>query len=194
VATVDMWFDPMCPWAWLTSRWLLEVEQVRDVKVRFHVMSLAVLNESADGWGPVRVACLVGMRHGAEGLRTLFDSVGRFIHGERAPIGRDTYARALSRSGLPHTLANAATTTFYDDAVRSSHRRGAEPLGRDAGSPIVHLPGRDGEPTAFFGPVVTPAPRREAAGKLWDAGALAAATDGFFELKRHRDRSPDRAG
>jgi len=180
-----MWFDPICPWAWRTSRWLLEVERVRGIAVRFHVMSLAVLNDSRDGWGPVRVACLAGLRHGDDGLRALYTALGGLLHDERAPAGRDTYARALSRAGLPHTLANAAETEFYDDAVRASHHNGAAPLGPAAGSPIVHVKG-----TAFFGPVVTPAPRGEAAGRLWDAVTLAAETDGFFELKRHRDRKP----
>jgi hypothetical protein len=191
-----MWFDPICPWAWLASRWLLDVERVREVEVRFHVMSLSVLNEGRadeaalrEGWGPVRVAVLAELAYGQR-VRDLYTELGILLHEQRMPIGRDLYAFALTRAKLPHTLANAAGTGFYDDAVRASHHAGTDPLRGDAGSPVVHVPGADGELVAFFGPVVTPAPRGEAAGRLWDAVALAAGTPGFFELKRFRDRGP----
>jgi len=202
VATAEMWFDPLCPWAWLTSRWLLEVEQVRDVQVRFHVMSLALLAEARagrsepserqtrDGWGPVRVAIATDLSHGGKAVRDLYTALGTLIHKERAPINRDLFALALTRSGLPHTLANAAETTFYDEAVRVSHHAGMDPVGGEVGTPVIHLRGAAGELVAFFGPVVTPHPRNEAAGRLWDAVALAAGTDGFFELKRIRTRAP----
>ena len=200
MAAAEMWFDPLCPWAWLTSRWLLEVEQVRDVQVRFHVMSLALLNEAragrseprrqADGWGPVRVAIATDVSYGATAVRDLYTALGTLIHKEQAPVNRDLYALALTRSGLPHTLANAAETTCYDEAVRASHHSGVDPVGGEVGTPVIHLRGAAGELLAFFGPVVTPHPRKEAAGRLWDGVALAAGTDGFFELKRIRTRSP----
>jgi hypothetical protein len=200
--TVDMWFDPICPWAWLASRWLLEVERVRDIRVRFHVMSLAVLNEGRvnlseaeqrayrDAWGPVRVAVATDLAYGGDAVRELYTALGTLIHPERQPINRDLYSTALHRAGLPHSLANAAVTDAYDTALRASHHAGMDPVGTDVGTPVIHVPGADGELIAFFGPVVTPAPRGEAAGRLWDGVLLVAGTDGFFELKRTRTRKP----
>jgi hypothetical protein len=202
VEKVDMWFDPLCPWAWLTSRWLLEVERVRDVEAHLHVMCLAILNEDAPSptdaqgpdrdlvWGPARVGALTERAQGQPGLRALYATLGPLIHIERAPINSDLYAHALSRAGLPHTHRNAANSRFYDDEVRASHRAGADPLGPVAGSPILHVPGSHGRAVAFFGPVLTTPPMGEAAGMLWDAVSLAARTDSFYELKRNRDQPP----
>ncbi|MGE5830554.1 MAG: disulfide bond formation protein DsbA [Micromonosporaceae bacterium] len=203
MATAHLWFDPICPWSWLTSRWLLEVETVRDVTARFHVMSLAVLNEDkpprADGydealresWGPLRVLTAADLSFGPDAVRHLYSSIGGLIHQERTPINRDLYAYALARADLPHSLANAATDSFYDHSVRESHAQAATQTGTDCGTPVLQLGRPDGGTAAFFGPVVTPYPRGEAAGRLWDAVALAAATDGFFELKRTRTIGPD---
>ena len=197
-----MWFDPICPWAWLTSRWLLEAEGVRDVEVRFAVMSLAVLNENRtdmsdreratyeEAWGPVRVATATGLSCGPDAVRAFYTEIGALIHHEDHPINRDLYAKALHRAGLPHTLANAALTGFYDDAIRASHHAGVDPLGPVAACPIVHVPGASGDPVAFVGPVVTPYPRGEEAGRLWDAVVNAAAIEGFIRLQRHLDRGP----
>jgi hypothetical protein len=203
VATADMWFDPVCPWTWLTSRWLLEVEQVRDVQVHFHVMSLELLDGDPVAaepaaidpsrekyWGPVRVAMATDLSLGPEALSALYAALGQLIHQERAPIDRDLYARALHRAGLPHSLANAAMSPYYDDAIRASHDAGWKPVGGAIGCPVIHYGGVGGEMSAFFGPVVSPSPRGEAAGRLWDGIAIAAGTEGFFELKRIRTRSP----
>jgi hypothetical protein len=204
VAIAEIWVDPQCPWTWLTSRWLLEVEKVRDVQVRFHVMSLSVIHENdagltetqrqliLGGWGPVRVAICGELSFGPDGLRKLYVSLATLIHQEHKTLalGRDLYAYALSRAGLPHSLANAATMAYYDPLIRASHRAGLDPAGTSLGCPIVHLPVDGAEPAAFFGPVVTPSPRGEAAGRLWDAVMLAARTDGFFELKRQVNREP----
>jgi protein-disulfide isomerase-like protein with CxxC motif len=198
---VDMWFDPACPWAWITSRWLLEVEKVRAVEVRFHVMSLAVLNEGRDlpenyralmdqAWGPVRVAVAAEQRFGGDVLRPLYTAMGtrRHVNGEQdvAVMVRE----ALAEAGLPAELAEAAGSARYDEAVRASHGAGMEPVGLDVGTPVVHVPGPDGERIAFFGPVVTPAPKGEAAGRLWDGCLLVGGTPGFYELKRTRDEPP----
>jgi hypothetical protein len=203
LATAHLWFDPICPWSWLTSRWLLEVEAVRDVTAQFHVMSLALLNEDRpppppeyvealrQSWGPLRVLTAAGLSFGPDAVRDLYTSIGGLIHRERAPINRDLLAHALTRAKLPHTLANAANDAFYDRAVRESHAQGASLTGDDCGTPVLKLGRPDGGTTGFFGPVVTPYPRGEAAGQLWDAVALAAATDGFFELKRTRTVQPD---
>jgi Mycothiol-dependent nitroreductase Rv2466c len=199
---VDMYFDPMCPWAWMTSRWLLQVEQVRDVRVRFQVMSLSVLNEDRDdlpeiyremlsrGWGPVRVAIAAEQQHGSEVLRDLYTAMGTLIHHEKHPLDRELYELALGKAGLPLELADAASDPGWDLELRASHERGMRPVGTDVGTPVVHVPTESGETIAFFGPVVSPAPQGEAAGRLWDGVLLVAGTDGFFELKRTRTRDP----
>ncbi|MCX4470551.1 DsbA family protein [Micromonospora sp. NBC_01655] len=200
-ATVDMWFDPICPWAWITSRWLLEVEQVRDVTIRFHVMSLTVLNEGRDlpeeyqelmrtGWGPVRVCVAAEQKYGQDAVRTLYTALGTRIHLGKENLGPELYAAALTDAGLDPELAAAAESTAYDEALRASHEAGMRPVGTDVGTPVVHAPGPDGTPVAFFGPVVTPRPKGEAAGRLWDGVLLVAGTPGFYELKRSREIGP----
>jgi Predicted dithiol-disulfide isomerase involved in polyketide biosynthesis len=196
---VDMWFDPRCPWAWLTSRWLLEVERVRPVRVRFHVMSLSVLNEGRDdiperykaglaaGWGPVRVAVAAEQRYGNEVLRDLYTALGVRRHLQERELDRDTLVEVLTELGLDPSLADAAGSTAYDEALRASHDEGMRPVGLDVGTPVIHTPGPDGRMTAFFGPVVTPSPKGEAAGRLWDGVLLVAGTEGFYEIKRSRD-------
>lgn len=199
--SVDMWFDPMCPWAWLASRWLLEVEQVRPLDIRFHVMSLSVLNEDrevssqyeermAKGWGPVRVCIAAEQRYGPQVLRPLYNALGTRIHLQREPIGKELCQAALAEAGLDPALAEAAASEKYDDALRASHEAGMKPVGLDVGTPVIHAPGPDGSPVAFFGPVVTPAPKGEQAGRLWDGVLLVAGTPGFYELKRTREQGP----
>lgn len=201
-ATVDMYFDPVCPWAWLTSRWLLQVEQVRPVRVRFRVMSLSLLNQGRDlsekyvelmrtAWGPVRVCVAAEQRYGPQVLRDLYTALGTRIHPGKGHPDRALCAAALVDAGLDPALADAADSTGYDAALRASHDAGMAPVGLDVGTPVVHAPGPDGQRIAFFGPVVTPAPTGEAAGRLWDGVLAVAGTPGFFEIKRSRDRDPD---
>lgn len=191
----------MCPWAWVTSRWLLEVEQVRPLDIKFHVMSLSVLNQGrelperyaeamAKGWGPVRVCIAAEQRYGDGVLRDLYTALGRRIHLEKQELAPPLWEAALAELNLDPTLAAAAESTEYDDALRASHDAGMEPVGLDVGTPTIHAPGLDGEPVAFFGPVVTPAPKGEAAGRLWDGVLMVASTPGFYELKRTRDQGP----
>ena len=192
-----MWFDPRCPWAWLTSRWLLEVEQVRPIQTKFHVMSLALLNEgredpeqTARGLGPVRVCVAAAQRYGEDVLRDLYTAFGNRIHRQKEELSPELFKGALADAGLDPALADAATSTEYDQALRESHDAGMEPVGLDVGTPTIHAPGPDGNRIAFFGPVVTPAPKGEAAGRLWDGVMLVAGTPGFYEIKRTRDQPP----
>lgn len=200
--TADFWFDPICPWAWITSRWMLEVEQVRPVRTRWHVMSLAVLNSGRDlsedykksmdtSWGPVRIAIAAAQRAEHEGndpsevLGRLYTELGTRFHHEKKPRERATYEEALAAAGLPAELVEAAESTDYDEALRKSHAEGMDQVGYEVGTPVISVAG-----SAFFGPVVSPIPRGEDAGRLWDGVRLVAGTDGFFELKRSRTRGP----
>ncbi len=194
--TVRMWFDPACPWAWMTSRWLKEVERVRDVRVDWRVMSLSVLNEGRDlpedyrammdaSWGPVRVIVAAGQRHGREVIGPLYDAMGSAIHLRGVEDRDEVIAQALAEVGLPTQLAAVAHTGEVDEELRASHAEAIALVGDDVGTPVVAL----GE-VAFFGPVVSPAPRGEEAGRLWDGCLLVAGTPGFFELKRTRTVGP----
>jgi len=194
---VDFWFDPICPWAWIASRWMHEVEKVRPVKTHWHVMSLSVLNEGKEdlperyrelmdtGWGPVRVCIAAAAEHGDQVLGPLYTALGNRFHLEKAPRERATYEAALAEAGLPPGLADASESTEFDAALRVSHADGIDRVGYDVGTPVISVNG-----LSVFGPVVSPIPRGEAAAKLWDGVLLIAGTDGFFELKRSRTRDP----
>src|ERR1700735_617151 len=194
---VDFWFDPLCPWAWIASRWMLEVEKVRPVVTRWHVMSLAVLNEGKEdmperyqdlrgqAWGPVRVCIAAEQKCGPEVLLPLYTALGNRFHLQDANKDRATIEAALAEASLPADLADAMDSTEYDEALRASHRDGIDRVGYEVGTPVISVAG-----ASFFGPVVSPIPSGDAAGKLWDGVLLVAGTDGFFELKRSRTRDP----
>ncbi|MFI8822489.1 DsbA family protein [Streptomyces sp. NPDC053431] len=201
--TADFYFDPLCPWAWMTSRWMLEVEKVRPVDVRWKVMSLAVLNEDrldelpaeyrelmAKAWGPVRVVIAAQQLHGDEVVGKLYTALGTRFHNKGEGPTREAIVAALADVGLPAELADHADKDTYDAELRASHKEGIDKVGQDVGTPVIAVPGADGDEVAFFGPVVTPTPRGEAAARLWDGTLLVASTPGFFEIKRTRTASP----
>lgn len=196
-ATAHFWFDPLCPWAWMASRWMLEVAAVRPVDPVFHVMSLAVLNEGRDdlpeeyreamakAWGPVRICIAAEEKHGNEVLLPLYTAIGNRVHPGGRELGADVLSEALEEVGLPADLIDAAESTRWDEALKRSHHDGMDRVGMDVGTPVISV-----NDVAFFGPVVTPAPKGEAAGRLWDGVVLVAGTPGFYELKRTRDEDP----
>ena len=176
----DLWFDPSCPYTWITSRWLLEVEKVRPVEVRWHVMSLSVLNEGREEdpegdpegylWVPVRICAAVRQEYGQEALKRLYTAMWTCDRGEQDWIG--SLHDALTAAGLPLELAEAGMSTAYDAAVRASHAEGIGLIGEHVGTPVVAVTGAGGERIVFFGPVTSRIATGEQAGRLWDGTLL----------------------
>ncbi|WP_336209057.1 DsbA family protein [Nonomuraea sp. LPB2021202275-12-8] len=195
----DFWFDPACPFTWITSRWLLEVAKVRPVEIRWHVMSLSVLNEGRDDdpegdpegylWVPVRVASAVRHLHGQEALGRFYTALWTSRDDGQDWIGE--LEKALTVAGLPAGLAEAGQTDTYDDLVRASHAEGVALVGDHVGTPICAVTGAAEERIAFFGPVVSRLPTGEQAGRLWDGTLLVAGTPHFHELKGRAHEEPE---
>ncbi|GHH95798.1 mycothiol-dependent nitroreductase Rv2466c family protein [Streptomyces capillispiralis] len=201
---VDFWFDPLCPWTWMTSRWLTEVAALRPLDIRWHVMSLAILNEGRldqvpqeyhdllgpKGLRPVRTLVAVRQSHGNEAVARLYTALGAVFHRDGKGPTPEALTEALKSAELPTELAEHADATTYDAEVRASHEAGQKAVGEEAGSPILAVPGPDATPVGFFGPIVSPVPRSDAALSLWDTVVHAASVPGFAELKRARTAPP----
>ncbi|MBZ9638322.1 DsbA family protein [Streptomyces sp. PSKA30] len=204
---VDFWFDPLCPWAWMTSRWVLEVEKVRDIEVHWHIMSLAVLNEdkldelpeeyremlAKTAWQPARVVTAAWQKHGAEVLGPLYTALGTRFHNRGEGPTREAVAAALAEADLPADLIDYFDQEDFefDAELRASHKEGIDKVGQEVGTPVISVPGPDGTEVAFFGPVVTPTPQGEEAARLWDGTLAVASVPGFYEIKRTRTKGPD---
>jgi 2-hydroxychromene-2-carboxylate isomerase len=193
----DFWFDPRCPFAWITSRWILEVEKVRPVDVTWHLMSLSYLNQDkdvsedyrkklADGWGPVRVLMAAQEHVGPQALLPLYTAMGERIHVQKTGATREMAAGALAAAGLDAQLLEAWDDASYDEAIKKSHHEGMDQVGEEVGTPTIAFAG-----SAFFGPVLTSIPRGEDAGRIWDASTTLSSYPEFFELKRTRNRDLD---
>ena len=188
----DFWFDPACPFAWITSRWILEVEQVRDITVTWRIMSLAYLNQDKDisdayreslrtAWEPVRVCMAAEHKFGRESVLALYTALGTRRHNQGETLTRETIEAALTDAGLPTELADAMDDASYDEAIIASHHEGMDQVGNDVGTPTIAFEG-----AAFFGPVLSSIPRGEEAGQLWDGCVAVAKVPYFYELKRSR--------
>ena len=204
MSTVEQWFDPMDPWSWVVSRWLLEVEQVRSIDLTFRVMSVSVVNADREiptqylddpqayldrmqaAWGPVRVATAAADQIGEKVLRELYTALGTRIHEQGNKNFPEVIEQALAEVGLGAELAEFATSDTYDDQLRASTRAAMDAVGIDIGTPILRIDG-----AAFFGPVVSKIERGQDAGRLFDALATLAGFPHVSELKRARIAEPD---
>ena len=191
---VEFWFDPSCPWAWMTSRWVDEVAEYRDLDVTWKVMSLAVLNENNEHYASgfferalryTRLVTAVKELHGQEYVKPLYDALGARIHPGKSKNPDEVIPAALAEVGLPADLARYSLSDEYDEQMRASHFDGINRVGQDVGTPVIAVNG-----VAFFGPVISPAPRGEEAVRLWDGTVAVASYPGFFEIKRTRTVDP----
>ena len=196
MTNAEFWFDPRCPFAWITSRWILEVEKVRDIDVTWHLMSLAYLNQDkdipedyrkalADAWGPVRVVMAAEQKHGKDAVLPLYTALGTRLHNEQQPQSRELVEAALAEAGLPVALAEAMDDPSYDEDIKKSHHLGMDQVGDEVGTPTIAFEG-----TAFFGPVLTSIPKGEDAGRIWDAAVELARYPLLLRAQAHPQPAP----
>ena len=194
--SAEFWFDPVCPWAWMTSRWILEVEKVRDISVQWNLFSLAHLNRDKElpeeyksrlirSWQSTRVIAAAQKEKGSSITLQLYTAISSRIHLKKMDVGVVLFEEALTEVGLNPVLAQAMSDESLNAAIIESHERGIALVGNDVGTPIISVGG-----AAFFGPVISPAPKGEEAGKLWDGVVGVASYPGFFEIKRSRTVGP----
>lgn len=192
----EFWFDPICPWAWMTSRWILEVSKVRDIDVKWNLFNLAYLNRDKDvpeeyksklinSWYCTRVIAAAQNLSGDSVTLPLYTAISSRIHLKKMDVTEELFKESLAEVGLPDSLAKSMTDESFDKQIIESHERGIKLVGNDVGTPIIAIDG-----IAFFGPVISPAPKGEEAGKLWDGVVGVASYPGFFEIKRSRDVGP----
>ena len=194
---VEMWFDTLCPWAWMTSRWLVEVEKVRDISITWNPMSLYFLNKGRESisaeyldyaekaLGPLRVITAAEALYGEKIKGDLYTAFGNEIHLNKQKISEELTATVLSKFSFSEDLMKYSQDETLDEKIMESHKRGISKVGEDVGTPIISV----GE-VAFFGPVISPAPKGEEAGKLFDGVVGVASYPGFFEIKRTRTVKP----
>lgn len=197
---VDFWFDPVCPWTWLTAEWLREVARLRPLEIQWHIMSLSVLNEGREmpaeyvellrrAWRPVRVLTAAQQQHGDEAVGPLFLEIGSRYHRDGRSDDDRIFAESLAGADLPADLLAAADSPEWDDTLRASHAEAMALVGDDVGSPVIRLP--DTAPdVAYFGPVVNPVPRGDDALRLWTGIEALVSTPQLYELKRTRTTDP----
>jgi hypothetical protein len=192
----DMWFDPICPFAWITSRWLIEVERERNIQINWNIMSLAYLNKDREvdaahkeafekSWWATRIVVAAQAEHGAASVLPLYNAIGTRIHNGKEKLSRELLGAAIAEAGLPEDLIDAADDGQWDEAIIKSHDSAIALVGSDVGTPVIGVAG-----VGFFGPVISPAPKGELAAKLWDGVLALAQYPGFFELKRSRTVGP----
>jgi hypothetical protein len=192
----EFWFDPVCPWAFITSRWILEVEKVRDIEISWNIFSLPHLNKNremperyktifANSWSCARVIKAVENQYGKEKTLPLYTAISTRIHVKKESVSQDLLIDALNEIGVDSKIALEMNNLDWDKEIIESHERGIKLVGNDVGTPIIAING-----IGFFGPVISPAPKDEEAGKLWDGVVLSASYPGFFEIKRSRTVGP----
>lgn len=194
--SAQFWFDPVCPWAWMTSRWILEVEKVRVIDVKWNLFSLAYLNRDKElpedyksklirSWHCTRVIAAAQRERGESITLPLYTAISSRIHLQKMEVNKELFEAALTEVGLSPGLAAAMEDESLNPLIIESHERGIKLVGNDVGTPIIAV----GD-AAFFGPVISPAPKGEEAGKLWDGVVGVASYPGFFEIKRSRNVGP----
>lgn len=194
---VQFYFDPVCPWTWIASRWLVEVAERRDLQITWNQFSLRYHNktnpaydwlrdEMEDQHPGMRVLAATKQHHGNAAVARLYTTLGTQIHHD----GDERLVRlteAIAAAGLPAGLIEAGSDASWDAVIIESTDRGVALVGKDAGIPIVVI---DGAEHTYFGPVLSPAPTGDKALELWDAYVVLGSIDGIYEIKRTRDVRP----
>jgi 2-hydroxychromene-2-carboxylate isomerase len=198
MSSIDLYVDPVCPFAWVTSRWLLDAATATGRSVTLRQMSLAVLNDSRDVTPAQRAKLELSRRVGrvfaattGEGgpgaFSDLYEALGALVHND-GDVAENSIKEALTATSSSPALADALDDPAWDDAVRAAHQRSQDALGGSGGSPIIVVDGN-----GFFGPVLTGVPARDAGIALLDAVVTAASMPEFAVLQRPYQGPPSTA-